>query len=62
MRTISPGLSNALFSKVRQCVLALLYGQPHRSFHTNEVIQLTLSGTGVIQRKPVKLAAVGLIK
>ena len=61
MRTISPSLSNALFSKVRQCVLALLYGQPNRSFHTNEIIRLTHSGTGAVQRELEKLAAVGLI-
>lgn len=61
MRTIQPSLSNALFSKVRQCVLALLYGQPDRSFHTNEIIRLTHSGTGAVQRELEKLAAVGLI-
>ncbi len=61
MRTISPNLSNALFSKVRQCVLALLYGQPDRSFHTNEVIRLTDSGTGAVQRELEKLTIVGLL-
>ena len=61
MKTISPNLSNALFSKVRQCVLALLYGQPNRSFHTNEIIRLTHSGTGAVQRELEKLTAVGLI-
>jgi predicted nucleotidyltransferase len=61
MRTISPSLSNALFSKVRQRVLALLYGQPDRSFHTNEIIRLSHSGTGSVQRELEKLAAVGLI-
>lgn len=61
MSTIKPSLSNALFSKVRQCVLALLYGQPDRSFHTNEIIRLTHSGTGAVQRELEKLAAVGLI-
>ena len=61
MRTTHPNLSNALFSKVRQCVLALLYGQPDRSFHTNEIIRLTHSGTGAVQRELEKLATVGLI-
>ena len=61
MRTISPSLSNALFSKVRQCVLALLYGQPNRSFHTNEIIRLTHSGTGAVQRELEKLTTVGLL-
>ena len=62
MRTIQPSLSNVLFSKVRQCVLALLYGQPARSYYTNEIIRLTHSGTGAVQRELEKLAAVGLIK
>ena len=61
MRTIQPSLSNVLFSKVRQRVLALLYGQPNRSFHTNEIIRLTHSGTGAVQRELEKLAAAGLI-
>ena len=61
MRTISPNISNALFSKVLQCVLALLYGQPDRSFHTNEIIRLTHSGTGAVQRELEKLTTVGLL-
>ncbi len=62
MGTIYSNLSNALFSKVRQCVLALLYGQPDCSFHTNEIIRLTHSGTGAVQRELKKLTAVGLIR
>jgi predicted nucleotidyltransferase len=54
-------LSDALFSKVRQRVLALLYGQPERSFYTNELINLTQSGTGAVQRELRKLAAAGII-
>jgi len=61
MGIVNANLSNALFSKVRQCVLALLYGQPNRSFHTNEIIRLTHSGTGAVQRELKKLATVGLI-
>ena len=37
------GLSNILFSKARQRVLWLLYGQPDREFHTNEIIRLSRS-------------------
>jgi predicted nucleotidyltransferase len=61
MRTIKSNLSNVLFSKARQNVLALLYGQPDRSFHTNEIIRLAKSGTGSIQRELDKLSSVGLI-
>ncbi len=55
------GLSNVLFSRVRQRILALLYGQPDRGFHTNEIIRLTHSGTGAVQRELAALSGVGLI-
>lgn len=42
-------------------MLALLYGQPDHSFHTNEILRLTGSGTGAIQRELDKLSSVGLI-
>jgi predicted nucleotidyltransferase len=61
MSTIKTSLSDALFSKVRQRVLALLYSQPDSSFHTNEIIRTTHSGTGAVQRELEKLAAAGLI-
>ncbi|MFZ2314797.1 MAG: nucleotidyltransferase domain-containing protein [Gammaproteobacteria bacterium] len=61
MGIVKAGLSNILFSKARQCVLGLLYTQPNRSFHTNEIIRLTHSGTGAIQRELEKLSAAGLI-
>lgn len=53
--------SNVLFSKAQQGVLALLYGQPDRSFHTNKIIRLSCSGTGAAQRELKKLVAAGLI-
>jgi len=54
-------LADALFSKVQQNVLGLLYGQPDSDFHTNEIIRLTQSGTGAVQRELAKLTAVGLL-
>lgn len=61
MRTVKIGLADALFSKVLQRILALLYGRPDDSFHTNEIIRLTHSGTGAVQRDLEKLASVGFI-
>src|SRR5437899_952652 len=61
MGTLKHSLSNTLFSKARQRVLALLYGQPDCTFHTNEIIRLTHSGTGAAQRELEKLAVIGLI-
>jgi predicted nucleotidyltransferase len=61
MKTKNHSISNVLFSKVRQKVLALLYGQPNKTFHTNEIIRLADSGTGSVQRELEKLTEVGLI-
>ncbi len=54
-------LSDALFPRVRQLVLGLLYSQPDQSFYTNEIIRLTDSGSGAVQRELQQLTAVGLV-
>jgi predicted nucleotidyltransferase len=54
-------VADALFSKVRQRVLAVLFGAPDRSFYTNEVIGLARSGAGAVQRELADLAAAGLL-
>lgn len=61
MGTKKINLSDALFSKVQQHVLGLLYGQPDSDFHTNEIIRFTKSGTGAVQRELAKLTAAGLL-
>jgi predicted nucleotidyltransferase len=53
--------ANALFPKVRQRVLAVLFGRPDRSFYANEVIGLAQSGTGAVQRELLALSKAGLI-
>ena len=53
--------ANALFPKVRQRVLAVLFGAPDRSFYTNEVIGLAQSGAGAVQRELAGLAEAGLL-
>jgi predicted nucleotidyltransferase len=57
----SAGLANALFTKVQQRVLGVLFGNPGRSFYANEIIALAGSGTGAVQRELAKLASVGLV-
>ena len=60
--TASPSATaNALFPKVRQRVLAVLFGAPDRSFYTNEVIGLAQSGAGAVQRELAGLAEAGLL-
>ncbi len=54
-------LADALFPKVRQRVLAVLFDAPERSFYMGEVIALAHSGTGAVQRELVGLAAVGIL-
>jgi hypothetical protein len=44
-------LADALFTTTQQRVLALLYGQPSRSFFATELIELTGSGSGAVQRE-----------
>ena|SRR6266446_590986 len=57
----SPGLADALFAKVQQRVLAVLFGNTRRSFYANEVIGLARSGTGAVQRELTRLEASGLV-
>ncbi|WP_203564061.1 nucleotidyltransferase domain-containing protein [Deefgea sp. CFH1-16] len=54
--------TDALFSKTQQRVLAVLFGQPQRSFYANEIIALAGGGSGAVQRELAKLADAGLIK
>lgn len=54
-------VADALFSKVQQRVLAVLFGNHSRSFYANELIALVGSGSGAVQRELSQLAAAGLV-
>ncbi len=54
-------LADALFGTTQQRVLALLFGQPDRSFYANEVIALTRAGSGAVQRELARLAQSELV-
>jgi predicted nucleotidyltransferase len=54
-------LADALFTGTRQRVLALLFGQPKRSFYANELINLVGMGSGAVQRELAALAGSGLV-
>lgn len=54
-------LADALFSGTQQRILGLLFGQPERSFHADELITLTSSGSGAVQRELARLANSGLV-
>jgi predicted nucleotidyltransferase len=54
-------VADALFAKVQQRVLGVLFGNPGRSFYANEVIGLARSGTGAVQRELTRLETAGLV-
>lgn len=59
--TDTVSLSNALFSKVQQRVLALIFGQSERSFYTSEIMRIVESGTGAVERELSRLRRSGLV-
>ena len=54
-------LADALFTNTQQRLLALLFGQPSRSFFATELIALTGSGSGAVQRELKRLTSSGLV-
>jgi predicted nucleotidyltransferase len=61
MGLIKPGLGDALFTKTQQRVLGLLFGNPDRSFYSNELVRLSGVGNGTVQRELLQLVASGLV-
>ena len=59
--TVGNGLARALFSNVQQRVLALIFGQPNRTFYASELIRLAGSGSGAVQRELARLEKSGLV-
>lgn len=55
------GLGEVLFSKTRRQVLRLLFTQPGRSCHLNEIVRLAGVGSGSVSRELEKLTATGLV-
>ena len=54
-------VADALFTTTQQRVLALLFGQPERSFFTKELIDLAAGGSGAVQRELGRLQQSGLV-
>lgn len=55
------GLGAALFTKTQQRVLGLLFGNPDRSYYTNEIVRCAGAGTGAVQRELQRLESAGLL-
>ena len=63
-RAVAPqgtSLGDALFTNTQQRILALLFGQPERSFYAKELIRLAAAGSGAVQRELVRLVESGLV-
>lgn len=54
-------LADALFTATQQRVLALLFGQPDRSYFATELIGLARVGSGAVQRELKRLVDSGLV-
>jgi predicted nucleotidyltransferase len=55
------GLALALFSRVQQRVLGILFGHPDGSFYSSEIIRLAGSGSGAVQRELIRLEDAGIL-
>jgi predicted nucleotidyltransferase len=60
-RTRRKSLADALFTKTQQRVLAVLFGEPDRSFYASELIRTAGMGSGAAQRELAKLEESGLV-
>lgn len=54
-------LGTALFSGVQQRILGAIFGNPEKSFYRNELMRLTSSGKGALQRELDRLEQAGLV-
>ena len=54
-------IADALFSGVQQRVIGLLFGEPERSFYSNEIVRRVASGRGALQRELERLTQAGLV-
>ncbi len=52
---------DVLFTKTQRDLYALLFGQPGRSFYTNELIRALGGGAGAVQRELSRLVRSGLV-
>jgi len=55
-------MGDALFTRTQRQVLSLLFGNPDRSFYSNEIVRLANAGIGTVHRELKRLESVGLIK
>ncbi len=61
MGTTNYSLSDALFTRVQQRVLSVLFGHPDRTYFGIEIIGLAGVGVGAVRRELDKLVSSGLV-
>ena len=54
-------LTSFLFSNTRRALLTLIYGRPDETFYVNQLIQLTGSGSGAVQRELKQMTEAGVV-
>lgn len=54
-------IGEALFNKTRRAVLALLFGQPDKSFYTREIVAAAGAGASQVQKELDQLSRAGLL-
>ena len=59
MATLS--IADALFSKARRSVLALLFGQPDKAFYIREIVAAAGTGASQVQKELDQLTRAGLL-
>jgi predicted nucleotidyltransferase len=54
-------LTSFLFSNTRRALLTLIYGRPDETFYVNQLMQLTGSGSGAVQRELKLMTEAGVV-
>jgi len=59
--TINDHLTETLLGKTRRAILSVLYGHADEQFYLRQLVRVTGSGTGAVQRELKALAEAGII-
>jgi predicted nucleotidyltransferase len=59
---IHDNLSLALFGKTKRVLLALFFSSPEESFYLRQIVRITSTGQGSVQRELEKLTEAGVIE
>ena len=60
--TVNDHLTETLLGKTRRSILSVLYGHADETFYLRQLVRVTGSGTGAVQRELKALAEAGIIR